>query len=134
MGRIAPRRNLGDDALGNAGETDGVALLDREICESCGDAFCVLDFLYAGGAERHRTACVDDETKPQVRIGFGFLNIVAIRAAKRPPIEPAKIIARHVLAVLSEFDARAAMRAGMPARYTALHGPTRQQWQPGQAR
>ena len=67
--------------------------------------------------------------QPQVRVGFEFLHIKPIRPAEDPPIEPPQVVARHIFAILGEFDARAAMRTRMPARDVALHRPPRKERQ-----
>ena len=70
----------------------------------------------------------------QVGVGLELLDEEPVRAPVGPPIEPPQIVAGHVLAILGELDARAAVRAGMPARNGSLHRPPREQREPRQSR
>src|SRR5439155_21760422 len=57
-----------------------------------------------------------------------------IGTAVGPPIESPQIVARDVLAIFGEFDARAAVRAGVPPRNVSLHRPPGEQRQSRQTR
>ena len=132
MGRTTARRDLSDNAIGDTGEADGVALLDGEIGESGGNAFGEIDLLDVAGAEGHRAAGVDHEAEAEGCVGFRVLDVVTVGAAEGAPIEAAEVVARDVLAILGELDARAAVRADVSARDVALHRFAREQGQPGQ--
>jgi hypothetical protein len=134
LDRVPSRRQGADDAVGEARESNGVALLHGKVAQRAGDLAGVLDLCDAGRAEAHRAAGVDDEATAQVRVGLELFHIVAVRTAEGPPVEPAQVIAGDILAVLGEFDARPAMRARVPARDVALHGAAGQERHARQAR
>ena len=63
----------------------------------------------------HRGAGVHDQRRPQVAFFFVLLDVMAIGAAEDPPIEPAQVVARRVLAVFGELDVEAVERAAVQA-------------------
>ncbi len=105
MRRIAARRQLRDNALGDRVQSDGVSLLDREVAEGRAKLQGVFEFGDAFRAKAHRAARVDDEAATQVCVRLELLHIEPIAAAVRSPVEPPQVVARHVLAVLGELDA-----------------------------
>ena len=118
---------LRDDPLRHARQADRVALLHGQVAERPGELAGVLDLGDAGRAKTHRAAGVEHEAAAQIGVGLELLDVEPIRPAVGPPVEPPQIVARDVLAILGELDARAAMRAGMPPRNAPLHRPAREQ-------
>ena len=45
-----------------------------------------------------------EQVTPQIRLILEFLNVIAVRSGKEPPIQVAWIISRRILAVFSELD------------------------------
>ena len=131
---IAPRRDVADDPAGDAGQPDRVTLLERQVPERPGDPPGVLDLGHARRAEAHRAAGVEHQAAAQVGVGLELLDEEPVRPAVGPPVQPPQVVARHVLAILGELDARAAVRAGMPPRDAPLHRPPREQRKARQSR
>src|SRR5437899_121084 len=119
MGGVSRRRQAADDSVRHAGNAHRVALLHRQVSERSRELPCILDLGQAARAETHRAAGIEDEAAAQVGVGLELLDIEAVRPAIDAPVEPAEVIARDILSVLSELDARTAMRARMPARDAA---------------
>ena len=120
---IPPRRDVAHDPVGHAGQPDRVALLERQVPDGPGDPPGVLDLGHARRAEVHRAAGIQHQAAAQVGIGLELLDEEPVRAAVGPPVQPPQIVARDILAIFGELDARAAVRAGMPARDRAQHRP-----------
>ena len=134
MGGIPPRRQVPDDCVGHAGDADRVSLAAGQEAERARELAGVVDPRDAGGAVAHRAAGIDDEAAPQVGVGLILLDVVAIRAAVDPPVEPTEVIARHILSVLGKLNARPAVRADMTARHAADHRPAGEQRHRGKPR
>ena len=123
----AAGRERPHDAVGHAGDAHGVALLRRQVAEGGGDPSGILDLGDLAGAEVHRPGGVEHEAQPEVGVGLVLLHVVAVGPPERPPVEPSQIVTRHVLAVFGELHARPAVWAGMAARHTPDHRPSRHQ-------
>jgi len=115
MRRIAARRQLRDDSASDRVQPDGVALLDREVAEGGAELEGVFEFRDAFRAEAHRTACVDDQAATQIGVRFELFDVEPVATAVRSPVESPQVVARHILSIFGEFDARSAMRAGVAA-------------------
>ena len=57
----------------------------------------------------------------QVGFVFELLYVITIAACEQPPVEVARIVTRRVLAVFSELDGEAVIRAAMNARPESLN-------------
>ena len=110
------------DAVGHAGDAHRVALLGGEVAQPRTDPPGVVDLRQpALGGEVHRPRRVEHEAQPEVRVGLVLLDVEPVGPAEGPPVEPPQVVAGHVLAVLGELHARAAVRARVPARHVADH-------------
>ena len=105
--------------------SDRVALLHGQPADRAGEAAGEFDFRNAGGTEIHRAAGIEHEAAAQIGVGLELFDVKAVGAAVGAPIEPAQIVAGDVFAILGEFDAGAAVWAGMPAGDGAHHRAAR---------
>ena len=125
-----PRRaGISTGFVREAPEADGVALLGGEIAERAGELARVIEPGRALRAEIHRAAGVDQQAEAQVGVGLEFLDVKAVAAAPGPPVQPARIVAGDIFAVLRELERRAAHGAAMLAGDAAEHGLARVQRQ-----
>ena len=118
-----------DGVLREAPEPDGIALLRGEIAERAREPARVVE---AGGAlrsEAHRAAGVDQQAETQVGVGLEFLDVKTVAASPRAPVEPARVVAGNVFAILRKLERRAAHWAAVLSRDAAEHRVPRVQRQ-----
>ncbi len=53
----------------------------------------------------HRATGIYDKAEPKIGVGFKFLYVMTITSAPSSPVEPAEVVARHILPVLCKFKA-----------------------------
>src|SRR5262245_3248040 len=131
---ISLRRDLLHDRFCHTRQANRVALLARQIAERRHKPPAVFELRDAARAKIHRAAGIKNEAAAEIGVGLEFLDIEAVGAAIRPPVEPPQVVAGNIFAIFGEFDTGAAVRTGMPARNISLHRPPGQKRQSRQAR
>ncbi len=96
-------------------ESDAVALIDDEIRQGRRQRFREFELVRILVAVEHRVARVHHQMGGEVRFLLVLLDGVAIGTSVAFPVDMANIIARHILAMLDEFDREAAIRTFMIA-------------------
>src|SRR5688572_20078176 len=94
-------------------EADGVTLHFEEIAERRGKGGSVFSFGVSGRAVGHGFALIDQEEAAQVRFVFEFLDVVAVGAADKAPIDKASVVACGVLAIFRELNRETVKRTAM---------------------
>jgi hypothetical protein len=113
-------------------ETGRVALLGGEVGEGAGETAGVVEARRTGLAVAHRSARVDDEAEAKIRVGFEFLDVIAVGAAPGAPVETAGVVAGNILAILRELERRATHGTAVTSRDIPDHGLPRIQLEPEQ--
>jgi hypothetical protein len=121
------------DLVVEENEPDGVALPQHEIGESGGELGGVGELGDRAGAVAHRPARVEKDVRAEVRLLLVLLHVELVRLGVDFPVDVAQGIAGHVLAVLGELDAEAAVRALVEPRHEALDDEPRLDVHPGEA-
>jgi hypothetical protein len=90
---------------------DGVALVQHEIRQRCGDVARVVELAGVGALVRHAAGGVDEEVGLEVGLLLVLLDVIAIGLAVGAPVDVADLVAGVVLAVLGELDGEPLVRA-----------------------
>ena len=94
----------------------------------------VVELRYAVGGVVHRGAGVEQEISAQIGFVFVLFDEVTVEFAERLPVDAADFIARRILAVLFELDAKAFGAALVHAGQQSLNDPAGAQRKVGDAR
>ncbi len=114
-------REVGDDRVGEEGQADGVALLDRQVGQGGGQACRVVELRPPGVGAAHRGAGVHEQVKVQVGVGVVFLDVEPVVAGVELPVEVAEVVAGGILAVRGELDAHPEVGAPVQAVHRPRH-------------
>ena len=113
-------------------EADRVLLADEHHGERDDHGGAIIELGKRGAAPVvHRVAGVDDEGDADVALFLVLLDVMPVRPREDAPVEPAKIVAGGVLAVLGELDVEAVKRAAMLTADRTFDQPARPQDQVG---
>lgn len=93
------------DALVEGRHADRVLLANDQIRQARSDGAGVIVLIERAVAVVHRIADIDDEMRPQIRLGFVLLDVEFVGFRPDFPVEMPKVVARRVVAVLDELDA-----------------------------
>jgi hypothetical protein len=120
----APRARNGRIAVAATDESQAHRVTARERyackrrCRDCRE--CKLRPPPLRAAESHRCRRVDDKTQRTVRLRLELPHDKPVMTEQRSPVEPAKVVTRHVFAVSAELDARATPRASVDSGIDTL--------------
>src|SRR5688572_10647849 len=126
MRTSAARPGVSPDLVVVDDETGGVPLADHEMGETGGDETRVVELRRAGSAgETHGAAGVEHHLHPNVGRLAKLFRVDAIGAGEEFPVDVLEVVARTVMAVLTEFGAVAVERAAVEPRKRPLDSDSR---------
>jgi hypothetical protein len=123
----------GSDFIGVDGQSDAIALLERDVGDRGGHGGGVVELapvgstvetglvsLAAGAFEgaravAHRSGCINQDDKIEVRLLLMLLQLELVGSSEDLPIEVAEVITGHVGTMLGKLDGQALVRRAMGA-------------------
>jgi hypothetical protein len=129
---VAAGANQCADFAVEGDQPDAVLLIEHQIGQRRGRALRILEFRHRGrlAAIRHALAGVEQQVRNQVRLFLELLQVILVGPPENLPVEVAKVVARHVLAMFGEFDGEPVKRAAVDPGNVPLDDQPRAKLQP----
>ena len=118
--RARARRQVLPGLLVEQHQPGRIALLRQQVGERRRQVARVGQLRHALAPVAHRRRRIDEQERAHLRLVLEALDVVAVDAADRLPVDAADVVAGRVLLVLGELDRRAGVRVLVHARERAL--------------